>query len=553
MKRKYLVFSIVVLITSLIYSGCSLDEELYGIPNPASITKSKDVEVMVNGLYSTMNPYPFKLGIYALITTDDQKLFANNLTAENVSIANRTYDATDARSNLIWVNFFNMVGAANNLLDVSQTLEGKIDPVVLQDARGHAHFIRAFAYYYLVRLFGKVPIRTTSYTLEQEKFLARSSVDSVYDLIFSDFKRAGELLPLKTATSIRGKAGKEAAFGMLASASLTYANYLDYNKTGDKNTYFKQAKDYADSVIRFNTYSLVPDFAKLWDVANEASNYQSEVLFGIQYTRDPFDNTRLSKGSMFASQYSPVQTENSLTTVGWYPVQPYVLDEYNYDSGSFEGDYRIKVSFFTNWTRRNGVTFVSYPTPRLAGQNDGVYPYIKKYKDVGAEQFNGENDMYILRMAEIYLIYAEAENELNGPTADAYEKFNKLRERARKADGQASAFPKDLAPVSNKYEFRMAVFNERGLEFIGEDIKRFFDLIRMISNTGEAMFMYRIKNVINKIPEGRPIWNNAQQKYLGGRKTGDVFKAVTEKHLLLPVPKSQIDANPNLAPQNPGW
>src|SRR5690606_10200691 len=300
----------VILLGLLLCTSCSLDEELYGIPNPAAVETPKDIEVLVNGLYSTMNPYPFKLGIYALITTDDQKLLANNLTADAVSIANRTYDVTDARTNLIWINFYNMVGAANSLLDVVSRSEGKIDQAELDQATGHAHFIRAFAYYYLVRLYGKVPLRTKAYTLEEEKFLHRSSVDSVYQLIFDDFEKAGSILSPKSATSVRGMATQEAAYGMLASASLTYANYLDYNNTGDKDTYYQKAKDYAQLVLN-STYSLVDDYAKLWDVANEAANYQSEVIFGIQYTRDPFDNSRLSKGSMFASEYSPVQTNFS--------------------------------------------------------------------------------------------------------------------------------------------------------------------------------------------------------------------------------------------------
>ena len=552
MKVLNILKFFLVLCLGMQLCSCSLDEELFGVPNPSAVETAQDIEVLVNGLYAAMNPYPFKLGIYALITTDDQKLLANNATAGANMLANRTYDATEPRVNLIWGNFYNMIGAANNLLEVVEEQRENIDEEVLDEAAGQAHFIRAFSYYYLVRLYGGVPIRTKAYNLEEEKFLPRSSVDAVYELIFDDFEKAASLLSAKTATSVQGKATKEAAQGMLASAALTYANYLDYNNIGDKDQCYQKAKDYAGLVINAGTYKLVDDYAALWDVANEAANYQTEVIFGIQYTRDPFDNTRVSLGSMFASEYSPTQTNYSGTPVGWYPVQPYVLDIYNYESGEYKGDYRIKTSFYTSWTGRNGVVFTSYPQPRQQGENNGVYPYIAKYRDDGARQFNAENDMYILRMSEIYLIYAEAENELNGPTPAAYEAFNKLRERARKMDPD-DTYPRDLAPVTDKFEFRMAVFHERGLEFVGEDIKRFFDLVRMNSRNGDPMLIHQVRRFLPAVEEGVPVWNNAQQRYTGGRKTGDVFRSISEKNLLLPLPVLQMDANPNLRPQNPGW
>src|SRR5690606_4698832 len=122
-----------------------------------------------------------------------------------------------------------------------------------------------------------------------------------------------------------------------------------------------------------------------------------------------------------------------------------------------------------------------------------AYPYLAKFKDPRGSQYNNENDSYILRLAEIYLIYAEAENEINGPTTAAYNAFNQLRIRARKADGTASDFPEDLVEGLSREDFRMAIFRERGLELLGEDRKRYFDLLRMKAPTGEPMYLYQLK------------------------------------------------------------
>ncbi|MBK5719865.1 RagB/SusD family nutrient uptake outer membrane protein [Dysgonomonas sp. Marseille-P4677] len=554
--QKIKVF--ILIITVSLLSNCSLDEELRGVPNKDFIKKTSDIQLLVDGMYASFNPNAFKLYLYYMIITDDI-VYANSLNAEVVQTANRTYDSTNTRNQLLWNTFYNILNGANHLLAfIEDNRERFLDaegnePEILTEARGHAHFVRGFIYYYLVRLYGGVPLRTKNFTLEEEKFLKRASVDEVYKLIFEDLKQASLLLPTRTNNTVQGLATEGAAEGILASASLTYANYLDYMNKGDKIEYYTQAKFYAQKVINSGNYSLVDDFARLWDVNLESENYATEVIYGIQYTRDPFNNLRTSLGSHFARDYGPNQAiEFSKNSVGIYPVQPYIYEIYS--SGDYAGDYRTKVSFTTNWRRKDGREILSFPETLPTPPHDyGVsnFPYIAKYKDASATEYNAENDMYVIRLAEMYMIVAEAENEINGPTQEAYNAFNTIRERARKADGTASANPKNLADGLSKEEFRLAIFWERGLEFLAEDLKRFFDLIRMKAPNGDVMYMYQIEKFLPKIPEGAPRYVNGS--WIGGRKINEPFKYFTRRNLLLPIPKSEIDNNPNFGGQNPGW
>lgn len=541
----------IAIFTLLGVSGCQLKEDLWGTVTPSILTTQADLEIMVNGMYGRLNPFPFKQGIYTLVTTDDCHYVSAQTTLE-IMVGERSYTPSLARLATFWESLYKVINAANVYMETAEGLSGKVDEAYISRTVGDALFLRATMYFYMVRLFGGVPLLTESFSLESGRYKPRASVDSVYLQIFKDYEDATRRLPLNSSSIARGRATKGAAQGMLAAAYLTYANYLDLNNKANKNDYYQLAKNYADSVIQSGVYSLVDNYADLWDVSKEANNYQKEVIYGIQYTKDPNDNSEGCLGSRFSRDYSPANSGFTATTTGWFRVQPYFIDIYS--TGEYVNDYRVETSFATTWKNvNNGNTLVGYPQAVNTGQVAHPAPYLLKFKDPNGMPFNNENDMYILRLSEMYMIYAEAENELNGPTAVAYNAFNKLRERARKANGTARTAPANLTTGLGKEDFRMAVFKERGLEFVGEDRKRFFDLLRMKSPTGDPMYMYQVNVFLPTITTGDPTWNAAQKKWLGGRKNNNPFKLFTEKNLLMPIPQSELNANPNFGNQNPGW
>ena len=137
-------------------------------------------------------------------------------------------------------------------------------------------------------------------------------------------------------------------------------------------------------------------------------------------------------------------------------------------------------------------------------------------RDAGA--FSG--NFVVLRLADVYLMKAEALNEISGPTVEAYEMINAIRERARNRDGvNPSATPADLEDLT-KETFRDAVLEERVLE-LGFEGHRWFDLVRT-------------KRLVQTIKAIHPEY------------------PVADKHLLFPIPANEILLNPKIK-QNPEW
>ncbi len=140
-------------------------------------------------------------------------------------------------------------------------------------------------------------------------------------------------------------------------------------------------------------------------------------------------------------------------------------------SGWDNNDLRKKFSLYTNYII-NGVLTNAEVEPGIYDTRMG------KYKDPNAPIDTGNgNDFYFYRYADVLLIFAEAENKLNGANAAAYEAINKVRRRAFGVNINNPSATADLPAGLTQIEFDDMVFRERGYEFIGE-AKRWFDMAR---------------------------------------------------------------------------
>ena len=128
-----------------------------------------------------------------------------------------------------------------------------------------------------------------------------------------------------------------------------------------------------------------------------------------------------------------------------------------------------------------------------------------------------------MRYPETLLIYAEADNELNGPTADAFEKVGLLNAR----NNSTTAAARNAKVPFTKESFRSYILEERSKEFAAEGIRR-FDLLRW------GIYL-QVMNAIGVTDEN------------------DVIKRREEKHLLLPLPLDVVNTNPYIDRNNPGW
>lgn len=565
MKTIKIFSSIIALIVFLFVQGCSLDEELIDTPTPDAIKTEEDVVSLVNGLYAGFNDasaFKFQGMMMLMLLADD--IYSPN-GAEFGAYAQRTFSSGHTQA--FWDQLYFTIGSANNLIQVLDRLE--LDPQFESRAYGDAYFVRALSYYYLVRLYGPVPLRTEAVDVDSDFYLPRSPISDVYAQVLDDLKRASEQLPLATAipTSELGRASKGAAQALLAQTNLTYGNQRSLVGE-DPVAYYQSASAYADSVILSGQYNLINNYADLFDISKEAEAYK-EVIFGIRFQTDHQNRAQPAAGSEFALRFmvpttAGVTARANTTGSGDMRPMPWIADFYrtgDYASGSVL-DFRNEVAFYQRGRTVDGITVQIYPNLTPVTTARVATPVLGKYIDpTGKDDRNHGNDFFIIRFAEVYLIKAEAENELNGPTATALDAFNKVRERARKADGTSRAVPADVASdtILTKTSFRMKIFEERGLELIGEG-QRWFDLVRMQhpSDASRTMYEFQFFEELTKAkyPKTLPGWQAGPKKWSNSFAVyAPALNVSVPKFLLFPIPVNEFIQNPEIGPenQNIGW
>jgi len=554
MKNKLAALLLIV----FVLSGCSLEEKILDTLTPEnSISKQADVTAFLNGTYATLQTDGAFRANYAIFWSTADDINIRPSVGTNLQYSIKTHDASTPATSGFWNTMYATINRCNFLLEKMEPLN--INAAYKARVKGELYFLRAFSYFYLVRLFGDVPLRLKSTALTDDLTLERTSSDKIFEQIFTDLKAASASLLTRTALPAAefGHATKGAAQAMLAKAYLTYASYQSLKGTAATANY-ALASVYADSVISSNQYRLIPSYNDLWDVAKERDAYQ-EVIFGISFTRDAQLGTL---GSQFAGFFMPISMPNvagsGTTKVGIanYVVQPWFYDKYS--TGDFLNDYRVERSMLTTWTNTANRKVITYPLLRATTTSNELFeastvqPYIYKYVDgAGLANSNQENDLFIIRLADVYLIKAEAENEVNGPTPAAYAAFNMLRARARNANGTTRTTPANLAAGLTRDEFRMKVFDERALELFAEG-HRWFDLVRMKAPNGKSMMEYQFGTFLPTLKAGLPVYNNAARRWDGGVTESASISPFNPRLLLLPIPQSEVLANAKMT-QNPGY
>ena len=393
---------------------------------------------------------------------------------------------------MVWTGFYN--GIANANLAISRIPAIKMNETTKKSLLGEAHFLRAFYYYYLVKLYGDIPLTTEPINFSSpDLYPHKATKEEVYQLIISDLKEAEQSgLP---AVDLTGKASLGAVKSLLSSVYLTMAGY-PLNKGV---AYHRLAAEKAKEVLDAKYYSLFDNYAYLHDRAHKNSG---ELIFQVQYLA----GIKTNRITEFISPSGISKLTSDMGTVT--PIKEFV-DSYE------AGDKRTeeKQFFFTEDFAKGSTTKVVKFAPALykfwldeaAGKNgDG----------------NSDQNWTLLRLPEVMLIYAEATNEAGIADAFAYEQLNKIRKRANL---------NELSGLT-KEQFREAVWRERYHELAFEN-KAYFDIQR----TRKA---YNLKT--GKFEDAFSYLNESGVKF-------------NDQYMLWPIPQSEIDVNKNLQPQNTGW
>jgi len=504
---------ILLIALSMGVSACvSLDEDPESFISPEQFYRtSGDAVAAVNSIYYHLNSNAAgQQPIYNSLFNTGMDFMTDDITAgpgspnpDVRSLAILAHSSTFLRGKEIWMQHYSAVNKANVAIERIPGIE--MNQELKNRLLGEARFLRALYYFNLVRLFGDVPLLLTDQTrlpIDQLQ-VTRTPKEQVYAQIIDDLNESAALFHAG-ATGEAGRATEGAAKALLSKVYLTKREWAN-------------AVTLAEEVIDGPYgYILLPDYARVFLPAFKNGK---EHIFSAQF-------------SVAANQLNAVTSRDIASGIpglrGSYGDQ---VTFYTEGTDKFFSIYKLyrskdkrkRVSFVTRYkSPTNGNWYGSLNDKNIPG--DSV-PYLNKYWDPNYATTNkSEVNANILRFAEVLLIHAEAENELNGPTEKAYTSLNKIRRRAGLDD---------LTEGLNKDQFRDSVYLDRRLELVGE-YQRYFDLIRQ---TGSE--------VTGVGPEGRGTLIKNLHKV--GKTNADA------RHFLYPIPQFEIDRNPNLKPQNPGW
>ena len=481
-------------------SGCSkfLEE-----PDPANFTlenyftKPAHAESVVNSIYESLRPVtgggfggaPWMMLEFATGLANTELGQAQN----SINIRNLVNNSDNGYGGTYWTSSYR--GIANANLAIAKIPEINMDEGLKKKSLGEARFLRAYFYFNLVRIFGKVPLITQPVDLNSpELYPLPATEEAIYKLIVEDLNTAeASGLPF---TDSKGRVSLGAIKSLLASVYLTMAGQP--LKKG--NEYYQKAAEKANEVILSNQYSL---FSTYDDLHNPARKNVGENIFMVQFLAITLPSgwqTSIIPYNQGISNYSD-------ETGAIYANKEFVESYETGDKRTQEKQFYYH--FFTQENKRN------LPEVNLGGW------YIYKHFDVTAHISTTSSDLNwpLMRYAEVLLIYAEAINEVSGPTQAAYEAVNKIRRRA--------LLP-ELSGLS-KERLREATWKERWHELSYEN-KTWFD-------------MARLRKAFN-------VKTRAFEEFTGHKFSyGPVLK---DRELLFPIPTAEIRNNKNLL-QNPGY
>lgn len=377
-------------------------------------------------------------------------LTSNSYQVENIRM-NTT--GTTEENGSSWRSFYNIIGQSNTLINNVEAYAGS---AVSDDIKRHAiaegRFMRGLAYSYLVQNWGAVPIITDNSTLLQDTTIARNTIESVWEFIIHDFQYASKNL---LESPIReGRLTKWAGEGMLAKTYLTYAGV---GGNGARNqTYLDSAAYYAKRTIENSGAVLMPEYADLFLLEN---NNNSESLFSLQWIYNGDWGAQNSVQAFLA--YGSEITGFGDGWGGDIGASAYILKKYanvNTEGRSFNPfiinaetrDRRLKATFMLPGDHYSEITqcpsggecqqlIVPANSEDDEGKDYNGRVWVKKYIIGRPEDNNGRVQQqrtdigtYMLRLADVYLVYAEAVLGNSGSTSDpdALRYVNEIRERA---------------------------------------------------------------------------------------------------------------------------
>lgn len=471
MMRKKII---IACIASLAFTSCQ-DSFLSVIPETSLsydifFKTQADFEQAVNATYTPLrtifNDRAWKLGE---LHSDNAYYARNPLygavdATENIAdFAIPTANGVTANDNVLqqWRQDYLIISRANQILALIDDVD--FDATVKANLKGQALFLRAFAYFELVRYFGSVPLHLEPVTNRDEAALPLAKVEEIYAQIEKDATEA--------STSLYSKSKQEAGRVTSGTAKMLLANlYMVQKKWAEAGTQLS-------AIVTSGEYSLMPDYDNAFSGTSDNKN-NAESLFEVQYMEG---SAGYNGNLIYQIMPSPITAEELFPITG--TTNPQSTSQESNDIPTPD-----VIAAFETGDKRKDVN-IGYVTLSQSLRTDKKYPYIKKFARKHTQHGNTGQNFPVYRYAEVLLFLAESLNE-QGKSADAIPYLNQVRTRAGLA----------ATTASSQADLREAIFKERRVELAFEN-KRWFDIVR----TG------RIQEII--VPYGARVKANPSAYY----------------------------------------
>lgn len=461
-----------------------------------TITKASEIENLLSGAYSKYASEFWQLDWFILNDAQADNSYAGENKPQTLEVDELNLSTTNANAQRDWKYLYEHISATNTIIYwIGQITDPALTEKRRKEIEGEARFMRGFAYFNLVRIYGDVPL-LTEYIPE----ITNDNVDELYDLIYPARKPVTDIYAQILEDLEYAQANVSDYSENKFKISKAFVNLIlaqvHATKDGFENTNWQKVKEYLKLIESDGRYGLLPEYNDLFEVIQQGAEDDGGLATGILKNEH-------SKESIFE-----LDCVDGTSTGNWSAGMFYGVNWKKFNTPSIdlvrafdsEGDAIRKEASIKYGDVTGKWTDKFWPSNK--------YPYCFK------QRVKSNGNIVFFRYAEVVLLLAEVENEL-GNMDEAKKLLNKIRNRAKLPNTTANT----------KDALRLAIENECRLEFAFEG-KRWMDLKRR----------GRFIDVMHRTVDHQNI-------YAAG---------MNENKLLWPIPQSEIDLNENLT-QNKGY
>ena len=549
-------------------SSCSfLDVEPQVICADTFYNTEKEVQYGLAGVYGVMSNEALYGNYYSLMYSNIDDLCYFNRDQGSNLLQFQRHTAGTSQIYDMWVELYQGIRNANAFMEAVVLTNFDEDGAYYNEAR----FLRAYYHFLLAQAWGDVPLRKQAVTTHDAVMIAVTPQYDVLKWVVEEMEDCIELAP-ESLEDTPSRIAKTTVQGILARVYLFMAG--ESVKGGDKAALLANAMNHADAVIKSGKHQLNPDYSQIfknmimdqydkqyresmWEVdflgdrssAENWTNGRIGDVIGLQSTGSTgFDtwNCNYSYGQYDGSlklwdlywRTDRTEDENELPTVT-DKRQEWNLPPYNYAGNDKQPPYgsgltsgKSVVSIDKTPYVYDNVSTSQDPLAAPAIRNCGKYRREVEYEGHKSAKLLYTTINYpILRYSDVLLMFAEASNEINGVTQEAYDCVKAVRDRAGIKTNEMSAYDKET--------FRELVRNERGRELCFESLRR-YDLVRW------GIFVETMNEYVQ--------WSNDERwvKNTKAQRAASMGSYIKPMHVVLPIPSIELGVN-DLLVKNPLW